>query len=141
MPSYVLEPEVAGGWGISTVADTSTYPPHVSALEYRFDGWLGDELLESFTCYIVTARVAHALRLSALSGFVLRPVRITRSSEFEEFKPGFVFPDFEWLDIVGKAGLTDFGRDSNHRLVVSETARSLLKGFDIDHCQVQTWDA
>src|SRR6476660_8794270 len=65
----VLAPEVAGGWGERTVADTSTHPPRVTALHYQFDGWLGDELLESFPCYIVTRRLAHALTAAGLSGF------------------------------------------------------------------------
>ena len=38
---YQLEPEVAGGWGEDTVADTTMQPPRVLQLDYCFDGWLG----------------------------------------------------------------------------------------------------
>ena len=58
MRYFILEPEIAGGWGERTVADTGIFPPTVTALHYRFDGWRGDELLESFPCFIVTDRFA-----------------------------------------------------------------------------------
>ena len=141
MSRYVLEPEVAGGLGGATVANRLSHPPRVTELEYRFDGWLGDELLESFPCFIVSARIADALRQSKLSGFVLRSVRISCSAEFEKRKPRIVLPAFEWLDVVGTAGKADFGRDSKHRLVVSEAAKALLDHFQLSHCLVGVWDA
>jgi hypothetical protein len=44
---YAVELEVAGGWGENTVF--TTLPGKgvvVQRLHYKFDGWLGDELLE-----------------------------------------------------------------------------------------------
>ena len=56
---YFIEPEVAGGWGGNTIADTSVHPPKISKLHYQFDGWLGDDLLESFPCFIVSESLKH----------------------------------------------------------------------------------
>lgn len=57
---YVLEPEVAGGWGgDGTVVDREFHPPIVSRLVYEFDGWLGDDLVTTFPpVYIVTTGCA-----------------------------------------------------------------------------------
>ena len=49
---YVIEPEVAGGFGENCEIDWSTGKMQVNKLHYQFDGWLGDELLESTPCYI-----------------------------------------------------------------------------------------
>jgi hypothetical protein len=54
MEYFQIAPEVAGGWGRNTVMDRSIHPPHVTKLHFEFDGWLGDVLLESFPCYIIT---------------------------------------------------------------------------------------
>ena len=43
---YILEPEVAGGFGENVVYDPATR--HVEHLHYQFDGWLGDDLLDRF---------------------------------------------------------------------------------------------
>lgn len=45
---YRLEPEVAGELGSGTVMDVSRHPPLVSHLQFKFQGWLGDDLLETF---------------------------------------------------------------------------------------------
>ena len=66
---FVIEPEVAGGFGRATVLDTRTHPPQVSRLEYEFDGWLGDDLLTTFPCYIVSRRLQDALEMTDLTGF------------------------------------------------------------------------
>src|SRR3954454_10828086 len=60
---FALEPEVAGQLGDTTMLDTSVHPPVIQRLEYRFDGWLGDDLLESFPCFVVTERLANELKL------------------------------------------------------------------------------
>jgi hypothetical protein len=68
MSHFQLEPEVAGGWGANTEADTSKHPPVVSRLHYEFSGWLGDCLLESFPCFIATNAVIDSLSNVGISG-------------------------------------------------------------------------
>ena len=136
---FVLEPEVAGGWGERTVADTTTHPPRVSSLHYQMDGWLGDELLESFPCFIVTRRLAGRLRRAGLTGFRLVGAEVTASEQFWELHPGHKLPAFEWLQIDGIAGRDDFGLSPDHRLIVSGRALEALQAGHIDHAQVEPW--
>ncbi len=79
MKYFELEPEVVGGWGDSTDADVSVHPPRVKKLHYRFDGWLGDVLLESFPCFIITVAAAAALEEVKLTGYRLAPVKISKA--------------------------------------------------------------
>lgn len=131
---YVVEPEVAGGWGKNTVCTrTPGKPPVVHKLHYQFDGWLGDELLESTPCYIVTERLANEIGRAQLSGLRLDEVEVTASDQFTGLYPNRQLPKFVWLKVEGKAGQDDFGIAPGLRLVVSERALQLLKGVGISH--------
>ncbi|MFY9952572.1 MAG: hypothetical protein WAK54_05070, partial [Bradyrhizobium sp.] len=68
MEYFFVEPEVAGGLGPLTVMDTTTHPPIVSKLHYHFDGWLGNVLLETFPCFIVTDGARQALQAIGATG-------------------------------------------------------------------------
>jgi hypothetical protein len=129
----ILEPEVAGGWGTGTVADVSVHPPVVSRLHYEFQGWLGDDLLESFPCFIVSKRLAAKLQRSTLTGFTLDTLTVSTSPEFEDLYPATRLPEFRWLKVVGCAGQHDFGIGADHRLVVSAAALALLEGLSLRH--------
>lgn len=139
MDWFTLEPEVAGGWGEGTVANTTTHPPVVSVLHYCFDDWFGDELVESFPCFIVSRRVARALLTARLTGFGLARVHQSTSATFEELHPGRILPEFEWLQVAGAAGVDDFGLSSDHRLVVSARALAALQSGQLEHCGVERW--
>lgn len=137
MKFYKLDPEVAGGWGPNTdFVRTPGMPVVVRKLHYQFDGWLGDELLESSSCYIVTERLAESIRSRKFSGGELKTAEISLSDQFREIYPGRQLPKFVWLDIAGKAGIDDFGMDSDGRLVVSERAFLVLKSTQISNCEV-----
>lgn len=43
-----IEPEVAGGLGEETQMDSTVHPPLVKKLHLEFEGWLGDDILETF---------------------------------------------------------------------------------------------
>jgi hypothetical protein len=133
MTYTVVQPEVAGGWGPRTVVDRSVHPPLVSRLHYEFDGWLGDEILESFPCFIVSAALAADLRRHHLTGHSLGSVEISTSSQFEELHPNTTLPPFEWLRVNGHAGKDDFGLDTVSRLIVSPQALSLLVQHELRH--------
>jgi hypothetical protein len=131
----VLEPEVAGGWGPGTEADTAVHPPIVRRLVFQFDDWLGDDLLETFPCFIVTERLAAAIESSELTGVQLGSVDITKSELFEELNPGLDLPGFRRLYVAGVAN-ADFTLDGQHRLRVSDTALALLQQFSLGHCEI-----
>jgi hypothetical protein len=125
---YFVEPEVAGGWGPNTVATRQVgRPTLVTQLHYVFDGWLGDELLESTPCFIATERLARTLSDAKLTGFLVGDVEVSRSSQFLELHGDVGLPNFVWLKIDGKPGSDDLGIGGDMRLVVSQTALDLLQ--------------
>jgi hypothetical protein len=132
MSFTMLQPEVAGGWGPKTVVDVSVHPPRVARLHYEFDGWLGDDLLECFPCFVVSNRLARELERSNLTGFVLGDVDISTTPEFDELYPNRHLPAFSWLKIAGRAGVDDFGISAEHRLVASARAMDVLRRFTLD---------
>ena len=79
MKYFYIQPEVAGGFGENTVLDTSVHPPIVSRLHYELDGWLGDVLLETFPCFIITKDAKTKLQSIGATGIRLDDVEITTS--------------------------------------------------------------
>ena len=134
---YILEPEVAGGWGDGTIADTSIHPPIIKILEYQFSGWSGDDLLTSFPCFIVSERLAKEIESSNLTGYEMAPVEITKSDEFTEFFPNTELPNFKWLKIKGTINKNDFAINDKLRLVVTDAAYKLLNKFNLNECEVE----
>ena len=133
MKYFVVEPEVAGGFGEKTVIDRSTGTMTVIALHYEFDGWLGDELLETAPCFIATENLADKISESKLLGAEAGVVEVSKSKEFQRADPAVVLPKFVWLKINGRAGIDDFGIAPDYSLVVSEAALNILKEGAINH--------
>jgi len=133
---YYIEPEIAGGLGEATIIDTSCHPPKIKELEYKFDGWLGDDILEAFPCYIITEDLAKAILANTLKGVSFKPVKTTKSDEFSELFPDLKLPDFQWLIIEGSGCLDDFWLTNDCRLAVSDLAFTLLKDFKIKHADI-----
>lgn len=135
MKYYSLDPEVAGGFGENTVMDDPTArPPIVRNFHFQFEGWLGDDLLETVACFIATKRLVEAIRALQPSGIGFDKVEITKSEQFEELYPDRELPDFVWLKITGKPGRDDFGLSEEHRLVVSERMLSAMKMLNLNNC-------
>ena len=134
MKYYSIEPEVAGGWGKNTVFDRipgkGTF---VHKLNYEFDGWLGDELLESSACYIVTERMAREIERAQLTGARFDEVEVTTSEQFRDIYADRQLPKFVWLRVGGKLGQDDFVLGPDRRLVVSDRALELLKRVGVSH--------
>ena len=137
---YKLEPEVPGGMGDNTVADMSVHPPKVTELHLEMYGWLGDDLLETFPCFIVTKSLGDALRASKLSGYTLSALLVTRSDEFDELYPDTVLPEFLWLQPHGRIGLDDICTLPDATLVASEGAVSLFRLHKIANCEMAQID-
>ena len=77
---HCVEPEVAGGWGENTqFTRTPGRSVVVRRLHYSFDGWLGDELIESTPCYIVTERMAGEIKRARMPSQVEAILISTRS--------------------------------------------------------------
>ena len=133
MKYYVVEPEVAGGFGNHTIIDRSSGKMNVKKLHYQFDGWLGDELLESTPCFIVSEKLAHEIEHERLTGVGFADIEVTTSDEFKELYPTQQLPKFIWLKAGNRPGEDDFGITPSLNLVVSESALQLLKRIGVSH--------
>ena len=134
-----IEPEVAGGIGEDTKLDTTIHPPIVYQLHYEFSGWLGNDIVESFPCFIVTDALKEAILKEHISGVDFDYVKVTTNNEFDELHPGLSLPAFNWMKISGKAGEDDFGISDNLLLVISEKAYNLLSLFNISAADVKDY--
>lgn len=136
MKFFALDPEVAGELGKNTVMDNSVHPPKVSRLHYELDAWLGDDLIQSFPCYLATERLRRKLETASVNGVAFAPVEFSLSANFKERHPSKVVPSFAWLKITGCASKDDFGVEADGRLVVSERALELIKQLTLKHCDI-----
>jgi hypothetical protein len=134
-----IEPEVAGGLGEDTILDTSVYPPIIHRFHHEFQGWLFNDIIEAFPCFIVTEKLKKAISEARLSGAYFDDVKISAGHEFKQFNPQTVLPEFTWMKIIGKAGEDDFGISDNHLLIISEKAYELLSLFNISEANVKDY--
>jgi len=138
---HIVEPEVAGGWGKNTeFTRTPGQPVIVHKLHYQFDGWLGDELLETTPCYIVTERLAAEIERAKLTGVSFDAVETSKSEQFDELYPDRELPKFMWLKVGGTAGQDDFGVTPDLQLIVSDAALAVLENVGISHALVEPFD-
>ncbi len=100
MKYYILEPEVAGGFGPNAILDDpSGHPPRVREFHYEFSGWLLDPLLETTGCFIVTESLKQKIEALQLTGMAFGQVEVSKSREFEDVYPDRELPSFAWLKI------------------------------------------
>ncbi|SDD85869.1 hypothetical protein [Glycomyces harbinensis] len=138
MNYYLLEPEVAGDFGDDTEMDYSVQPPAVTRLQYRFLGWLGDEILESTPAFIVTEHLAGLIEEAGLTGYRFAEVDTILDEQAEELDEGPVeLPDFRWLQLTGKPQVDDFGASDNGSLIASERALEVLRRGALNHCDIE----
>jgi len=130
---FRVRPAVAGGLGEHTIMDTSQHPLVVERLHYVFAGWGGDDLVESFPCFLVTARLATSIDAQRLTGVRFAEVEVSIDPQLAEMEPSMVdrFPPWRWLQPIGCATVDDFWVDDKAQLYVSSRARELLSAFDM----------
>lgn len=137
----VVEPEVAGGLGERTEMDRGVHPPVVTRLHYRFDGWLGDAIVESFPVFLVTEAAGRALEAAGATGLRLAAADVDVSDTFAELHPDRRLPPFVWLKPVGVAGRDDVATASDGRLVLSAHAVELLGPDALAHALIEPLEA
>ena len=59
--AYVVEPSVSGELGEGTVIDNRTSPPTIRHLQFDFDDWRGEDIVETFPTLLVTRRLRLAM--------------------------------------------------------------------------------
>ena len=132
---YQLEPEVAGEVGPGSVVDRHEHPPKVEYLDYIFNGWLGDCLVESFPVFMITEMAANELLENKLTGFELKEASVSIDPSFADLYPDSDTPDFKWLAVNGKAFSTDFGLKDN-MLIASKEALLIIQKHGLKHCDI-----
>ncbi len=138
---YYIEPEIAGELGEHTVLDTSVHPPRVSHLHYQLDGLSGDDILETFPCFIVTKRLKRFIEGGAYSGATFSGVEVSKSLDFAERHPKMILPEFYWLQPHGRAGVDDFGLADDARLVISaQMVHALRNQFQIKGADLHKYE-
>jgi hypothetical protein len=147
---YFLEPEVSGGHGEYTIYGTEEemaikgISGKVKYLHYEFEGWLGDDLLESTPTFIVSSKLGTELENSDFIDYKLEECLITMSDEFIEMYPNKEIPAFSRFIPLGKIEVEEenFKNWSGHHfclspkgeLVVTQEALDFLNRFSIDNC-------
>jgi hypothetical protein len=137
---YYLEPEVAGGVGPNSETHRENGALVVTHLNYEFDGWLGDALLETTPCFILTDAGREAVEAAGLRGVRFADVEVTQSPTFSELYPTRELPPFRWMIVDGVPYRDDFGMAADLRLIVSERALETLRAAGIDHAMVEPAD-
>ena len=140
MRFFYIEPEVAGGLGDGTLMDRNVYPPVVERLDYRFDGWLGDAIVESFPVFILTDEARDTLSELGATGADFGEVEVTLSDQFTDSHPSLTLPPFVWLKPTGTAGRDDIATVADSRLVISERALRALNRIGLAHASVDPFD-
>ncbi|MBZ9854321.1 hypothetical protein LB566_10940 [Mesorhizobium sp. CA13] len=140
MRYYEVKPLVAGELGDDTVEDASVHPPIVSKLHYHFAGWVGDALVTSFPCFLVTEEAKRGLLAIGISGATFADAQVTVSEDFHLVQPDVVLPPFVWLKVDGKAGLDDFGINQKLYLVMSERALDVLDELGLPSASIEPFD-
>src|SRR4051812_43969326 len=103
MRFFLVEPEVAGSVSEHSEMDVSVHPPAVTRLHYEVAGWGGDDLLESFPCFLISPEAAAALGAAGMRSFTLDDALITFMSDTEDLIEHRVLT-FRWLKPTGKPG-------------------------------------
>ncbi|KGR89403.1 hypothetical protein [Lysinibacillus odysseyi] len=147
---YFLEPEVSGGHGEYTIYGTEEemtikgISGKLKYLHYEFEGWLGDDLLESTPTFIVSSKLGTELENSDFIDYKLEECLITTSDEFIDMYPNKEIPAFSRFIPLGKIEVEEenFKNWSGHHfclspkgeLVVTQEALDFLNRFSIDNC-------
>lgn len=144
MNYFKLEPEIAGAIGDNSKIEYENGKiKEVLFLEFCFMDWLGDELLSTHPCYIITESVKNDIILNQLQGVQFQEILISFSDEFCELNetgrvPKFIRiicnNDFEKKD---NDSLQDFYLNKYKELIVSEKALKIFQNHTLANCIVR----
>ena len=134
---FYLKPEVAGGIGPNSEWHRDDGKLVVTRLNYEFDDWFGDALLETTPCFIVTDDARQMIERAALTGIRFSDVEVTRSSLFADLHGDRALPQFWWMVVQGAPQTDDFGMASDLRLVASERALAILRQAGLAHAEIE----
>lgn len=117
--------------------DNSFFPPLIKTLHYEFDGWLGDDIIESFPCYIVMESLQKGIETENPTGISFANVIVSKSKTFLDLYPGRVLPGFFRAKINGTPFKDDFFLTDKNTVAISERAYFQLKKYNIDQADIE----
>lgn len=126
MKYFIIEPEVPGNIGPRTIMERSSQPPSVESLHFVFEGWLGDQLVESFPCWLISKPLVQLFKDSQITGWTIEDADIEFSRQFYEVGNREALPEFKWLLVNGRPNIDDLCISTDYRLQVSEKALSVI---------------
>jgi hypothetical protein len=136
MNVFELEPEVPGSPGPDTVWDTTVVPPRLSNVSLEFDGWLGDDLVETYPIYAVTDRLRAALEGADVTGVAFEEMSVSKSDQFQEFFPERALGRWSRMFITGSPVVGDAWMSEKSTLIVSPRFWLVLSQFNLENCEV-----
>lgn len=144
MRFYKLEPEIAGEIGDNSIIQYKNGKiSKVKYLEFRFTDWLGDELISTHPCYIITENLKKEILLNKLKGIQFQDILISFSDDFFELNDSIEIPNFVRIiceniyeekndDIV-----QDFYVNKYKELIISENALNVFRNHTLNNCVIQ----
>lgn len=134
--------------------DRSFHPPNVSKLDFEFETWPHDALIEGFPSWIVTLPAMEKIEGARLSSVRFKEVKITTSEQFQDIYRNRRLPRFVWMDVKGRPGRDDFGINESFKitgseqpidarrftLVISERALAILRDLGIANATIYKFD-
>lgn len=134
---YRFKPDTPGQLGNKTTLDNRSHPPHIDNLQFIFDDWLGDDLIECFPCFLISERLLNKLKASDLKGYSIKEAEIEFSPLFYDLNGNKKVPAFKWFYVNGAQG-DDFYLDEEHCLMVSSRAYEQIKNAgNINNCEIE----
>lgn len=130
MKYYVIHPQVAGELGPNTKY-ASREPLRVSHVEFLFNIWPCDALIESYPCFIVRSDLLAAIKANNLTGCLFEECN-TGFTDYVESSSSIFIPKFYRLNPIGIPGKDDFALGATQKLIVSHIARGLLENWLFD---------
>lgn len=118
---YHTFPQVAGELGPKTQF-SSRNPLRVSYVEYLFNIWPCDAILEAYPCFIVRSDLRSVITNNGLSGAVFSDCAVG-FTDYVENSHVIELPDFHRLEPIGVLGVDDIILGPTQKLIVSERAR------------------
>lgn len=123
---YVAKPQVAGELGPLTEILT-VYPTTVGKMQYCFDQWPSDDLVEAHPCFAVREELRAALVAIEATGVNWSECLVGKTDNFESEVEDI--PPYFRLEPVGKLYHDDFSLNTEHQLVISERVVRVLANF------------
>ncbi|GAB3566769.1 hypothetical protein GCM10027405_26320 [Arthrobacter alkaliphilus] len=140
MKYYKIEPTVDGSHGEFSEFDPLSNKRRLLRFHLVLEDWFGEDIVTMAPGFAVTRRLANSLSESGLTGFELRDMYLSISTDGTEamIRKGAQIPDLVWLDLVGEYGQADFFLDRViPDMIVSERALGLLRQFKLGDANIE----